>query len=220
MYKRQVIEEAPVDLCDLKANFKYSEGSIPSGETFLTSLDDFDKDPSWLLGHEPNYGSGEIAKAPAILIVVDKGNGWVDAYWFYFYAFNLGPFIMGYGPWGNHVGDWEHTLVRFFQGEPQYLWMSAHSGGGYYEFSALEKKTWVQYSDDGTKSLSLIHILSPSPAPNPQIQALVDTLAPRTAHQYKLYHSKYIQWCRDNNLLRPTNAQHPTNCLLYTSRCV
>lgn len=147
-----VIEEAPVDLCDLKANFKYSEGSIPSGETFLTSLDDFDKDPSWLLGHEPNYGSGEIAKAPAILIVVDKGNGWVDAYWFYFYAFNLGPFIMGYGPWGNHVGDWEHTLVRFFQGEPQYLWMSAHSGGGYYEFSALEKKTWVQYSDDGTKS--------------------------------------------------------------------
>ena len=75
--------EYHVDLFDNK-----TETHIPSSEVFLTSLDDFDKDPKWLLGHLPEYGTGYNSKAPAILIVVDKGNGWVDAFWFFFYPFN------------------------------------------------------------------------------------------------------------------------------------
>lgn len=110
-------------------------------ELFLTSNTDFDSDPDWITGikNKPSLSTGEIKDAPVALIVVDKGNGWVDAYWFYFYSFNLGPFVMGSGPYGNHVGDWEHSLVRFYKGEPIIVWMSAHGGGQAYYYHNLEK---------------------------------------------------------------------------------
>ncbi|KAH7584962.1 uncharacterized protein GVI51_I10087 [Nakaseomyces glabratus] len=113
---------------------------VDSEDIFMTSIDDFDKDPGWMKGFKPKYGTGYAAQAPALVFVVDKGNGWVDAFWFYFYPFNWGPFIMGYGPWGNHLGDWEHTLVRFYNGVPKYIWMSAHGGGSAYTYEAIEKK--------------------------------------------------------------------------------
>lgn len=140
----KIINEHLRDLSDLQEYYSVelengTWGRVSSEGTYMTSLDDFDKDPDWLLGEQPEYGTGHIKKAPAVLFVVDKGNGWVDAFWFYFYPFNWGPYIMGSGPWGNHVGDWEHSLVRFYKGEPQYLWMSAHGGGSAYKFEAIEK---------------------------------------------------------------------------------
>lgn len=147
-----VIDKGKITLKDLKSEYKYvlkngSATSISSEFTFLTSKEDFSEDPKWLLGSQPEYGTGHIKDGPAILLVVDKGNGWVDAFWFYFYPFNLGPYIMGYGPWGNHVGDWEHSLVRFYKGEPKYVWMSAHGGGIAYKFSALEKVKKLRHKD-------------------------------------------------------------------------
>ncbi|KAG7663669.1 VPS62 [[Candida] subhashii] len=117
-------------------------GKLPkSQDIYLSSLQDFTKNPEWITGlkNKPNLVNGEIKDAPATLIVVDKGNGWIDAYWFYFYSFNLGPFVMGQGPYGNHVGDWEHSLVRFYKGEPIIVWMSAHGGGGAFYYHNLEK---------------------------------------------------------------------------------
>ena len=117
-------------------------GDLPDLRSiYLTADEDFDMDPDWITGshNKPSLLSGEIKDAPATLIVVDKGNGWVDAFWFYFYSFNLGPFVMGSGPYGNHVGDWEHSLVRFHNGVPMIVWMSAHGGGGAYYFHNLEK---------------------------------------------------------------------------------
>lgn len=118
-------------LGDLKNNSKL----------WLTANSDFDCDPDWITGvkNKPSLIDGEIKNAPATLIVVDKGYGWVDSYWFYFYSFNLGPFVMGAGPYGNHVGDWEHLLVRFYKGKPIIVWMSAHGGGGGYSYNNLEK---------------------------------------------------------------------------------
>lgn len=112
-----------------------------SANVYLTADTDFDADPDWITGvaNKPNLIDGAIEKAPAVLVVVDKGNGWVDAYWFYFYSFNLGPFVMGAGPYGNHVGDWEHLLVRFHNGVPQIVWMLAHGGGAAFKYHTLEK---------------------------------------------------------------------------------
>lgn len=117
--------------------------STKEDKVFFTSLTDFDTDPEYITGkhNKPNYYDGKIEHAPATLIVTDKGNGWVDAYWFYFYSFNLGPFVMGFGPFGNHVGDWEHSLVRFYNGEPVVVWMSAHGGGGAYFYDHMEKES-------------------------------------------------------------------------------
>lgn len=155
--KNRINVPQPLSLNDLKFEYdhKLDNGTsvkLNSAELFMTSNDDFNFDPSWLIGYQPEYGTGLIKNGPAILIIVDKGNGWVDAYWFYFYPFNWGPFIMGNGPWGNHIGDWEHSLVRFYMNEPKYLWMSAHGGGSAYQFSAIEKVKKLKRVDGKVKN--------------------------------------------------------------------
>lgn len=82
--------------------------------------------------------NGGRSDAPAVLLVVDKGNGIVDAFWFYFYSFNLGNVVFNVR-FGNHVGDWEHCLVRFYHGKPKALFFSAHSAGEAYSYEAVEK---------------------------------------------------------------------------------
>jgi hypothetical protein len=87
--------------------------------------------------HAQAVGGGR-SDAPAILLVMDKGNGIVDAFWFYFYSFNLGNTVVNVR-FGNHVGDWEHCLVRFYNGKPKALFFSAHSAGEAYSYEAVEK---------------------------------------------------------------------------------
>ncbi|OJD10550.1 hypothetical protein AJ78_08470 [Emergomyces pasteurianus Ep9510] len=98
------------------------------------------------------------SKAPAVLIVVDKGNSVVDAFWFYFYSFNLGNLVLNVR-FGNHVGDWEHSLVRFHNGKPKAIFFSEHSSGEAYTYDAVEKigKRPVIYSARGT------HAMYPTP---------------------------------------------------------
>ena len=81
---------------------------------------------------------GGRSKAPAILICVRKNDEIVDAFWFFFYGFNLGNKVFNVG-FGNHVGDWEHTLVRFQNGVPKYVFFSEHNFGSAYGFGAVEK---------------------------------------------------------------------------------
>jgi hypothetical protein len=76
--------------------------------------------------------------APAILILVDKGHGILDAFWFYFYSYNLGTTVLNIR-FGNHIGDWEHSLIRFHHGVPKAVFFSAHSGGTAYSYNAVEK---------------------------------------------------------------------------------
>jgi hypothetical protein len=76
--------------------------------------------------------------APAILVLVDKGHGILDAFWFYFYSYNLGTTVLNIR-FGNHIGDWEHSLVRFQNGVPKAVFFSAHSGGLAYSYNAVEK---------------------------------------------------------------------------------
>lgn len=136
---KNITQRLPLSLADLHSIQKTS-GFSPD-DIYLTALSDFDSDPEWITGvkNVPDIGTGLLRDAPAVLIVVDKGEDIIDAFWFYFYSFNLGPFVMGGGPYGNHVGDWEHSLVRFRKGVPELVWMSAHGGGAAYSFNAMEK---------------------------------------------------------------------------------
>ena len=79
------------------------------------------------------------SKAPAVLILVDKGSGIVDAFWFFFYSYNLGQTVLGIR-FGNHVGDWEHAMVRFEHGVPRGIFFSEHEGGQAYAWNAVEKR--------------------------------------------------------------------------------
>jgi hypothetical protein len=85
-----------------------------------------------------NQAAGGRSEAPAVLLVMDKGNGIVDAFWFYFYSFNLGNTVVNVR-FGNHVGDWEHCLVRFHNGQPKALFFSAHTAGEAFRYEAVEK---------------------------------------------------------------------------------
>ncbi|OJJ43297.1 hypothetical protein ASPZODRAFT_74659, partial [Penicilliopsis zonata CBS 506.65] len=102
--------------------------------------------------HGPD--SGGRSEAPAILVAIDKGNGIIDAFWFYFYSFNLGNVVFNVR-FGNHVGDWEHCLVRFQHGKPKALFLSAHNGGSAYNYEAVEKigQRPVIYSAIGTHAM-------------------------------------------------------------------
>ncbi|KAI1425052.1 vacuolar sorting-associated protein [Xylaria sp. FL1777] len=79
------------------------------------------------------------SRAPATLILVDKGSGIIDAFWFFFYAYNLGQTVLG-TRYGNHVGDWEHAMIRFESGVPRAMYFSEHEGGQAYAWQAVEKR--------------------------------------------------------------------------------
>jgi len=97
---------------------------------------------------------GGRSGAPAVLIAVDKGHGIVDAFWFFFYSFNLGNVVLNIR-FGNHVGDWEHTVVRFHHGVPKAVYFSEHNFGSAYSYAAVEKlgKRPVIYSATGTHAM-------------------------------------------------------------------
>ena len=80
---------------------------------------------------------GGRSRAPATLIVVQKADGIVDAFWFFFYSYNLGNQVLV--RFGNHVGDWEHTMVRFENGKPKAVYYSEHFFGRAYTYEAVEK---------------------------------------------------------------------------------
>ncbi|KAH8704735.1 hypothetical protein BGW36DRAFT_392522 [Talaromyces proteolyticus] len=97
---------------------------------------------------------GGRSDAPAVLVVIDKGNDIVDAFWFYFYSYNLGNTVFNVR-FGNHIGDWEHCMVRFFKGQPKALFFSAHTAGEAFSYEAVEKqgKRPIIYSATGTHAM-------------------------------------------------------------------
>lgn len=97
---------------------------------------------------------GGRSDAPAVLVAVDKGQGVVDAFWFFFYSFNLGNVVFNVR-FGNHVGDWEHTVIRFHHGKPKAVFFSEHNFGSAYSYEAVEKigKRPVIYSATGTHAM-------------------------------------------------------------------
>ncbi|KAF9020305.1 hypothetical protein BDZ89DRAFT_958469 [Hymenopellis radicata] len=109
-----------------------------STDAYLTSNDNVEDDPAWLLSANNKPDSSGYSAAPATIIAVPKTVGTVDVFYFYFYSYNRGNKVLGIR-FGNHVGDWEHTMVRFTDGVPQTVYLSAHSGGTSYTYDAIDK---------------------------------------------------------------------------------
>ena len=90
--------------------------------------------PGYFFGVLPN-GEGKTEGAVSSTIIVnDHGDGTVDAFYLYFYAFDRGALSIG-----NHVGDWEHSMIRFVNKTPSALWYSQHSAGQAFKYSAVQK---------------------------------------------------------------------------------
>lgn len=109
-------------------------------DVYLTSKDNIEDQPAWLYGVGPN-SSGETEGAVSCAIIVnDHGGGLVDAFYMYFYAFNYGGDYFGFII-GDHVGDWEHNMVRFQNGTPTAVWYSQHSNGEAFTYDTVQKYT-------------------------------------------------------------------------------
>ncbi|KHN96685.1 vacuolar protein sorting-associated protein 62 [Metarhizium album ARSEF 1941] len=122
--------------------------NVSSGQVALTSNDDVTALPDWLFG-EPPDASGRIVNAtPCVVILVEQSPRDVDAFFFYFYSYDRGANITQvleplnrliedteHGMhFGDHVGDWEHNMIRFRDGKPNGIYYSQHSGGAAYDW--------------------------------------------------------------------------------------
>lgn len=106
---------------------------------YLTSKENPITNPPWLYGVLPDPVSYETVGAKSCAVIVyDHGNGIVDAFYHYFYAFNLGLTVFG-EIFGNHVGDWEHSVVRFQNATPVSVWLSQHDYGQAFTYNSLSK---------------------------------------------------------------------------------
>ena len=106
---------------------------------YLTSAIDVTEGPKWLDGVVPDsYGRTNGAKSCAV-IINDRGAGFVDAFYMYFYAYNLGNTVL-FHELGDHIGDWEHNMIRFQDGKPTTIWYSQHGNGQAFTYSAVEKE--------------------------------------------------------------------------------
>ena len=105
-----------LDLDNLELLNKYGD------QIALTSDDDPTSHPSWLLGEAPD-STGRIRNSTAcFVILVERGQSELDAFYFYFYSYNEGAnvtqvvepldsLVSGKKAdsgmhFGNHVGDW------------------------------------------------------------------------------------------------------------------
>ncbi|KAL5049910.1 hypothetical protein BDW71DRAFT_194907 [Aspergillus fruticulosus] len=110
--------------------------ALGNESVYLTSQEGINANPQpgWLYGAEIDE-NGQASDVSSIIIVNDRGDGEVDAFYFYFYS--------------------EHNMIRFQNGVPQAIWYSQHSGGQAFTYDAIEKqgKRPVAYSGNGTHAV-------------------------------------------------------------------
>ena len=118
---------------------------------YLTSIDDVTTSPAWLNGVKPSASGATVGANSCAIIVNDHGSGSVDVFYMYFYAYNQGNTVFGLEI-GDHVGDWEHNMIRFQDGLPTQVWFSQHGNGEAFTYDCLEKmgQRPVDYSAKGS----------------------------------------------------------------------
>ncbi|KAK6580682.1 hypothetical protein PZA11_006918 [Diplocarpon coronariae] len=105
---------------------------------YLTSNINVTDEPKWLTGIVPNSKGRTHNVTSSVIIVNDRGNGCVDAFYMYFYAYNQGNTVL-FQEFGDHIGDWEHNMIRFKNQKPQTMWFSQHENGQAFTYQTVEK---------------------------------------------------------------------------------
>ncbi|TGO51765.1 hypothetical protein BOTNAR_0345g00130 [Botryotinia narcissicola] len=113
---------------------------------------DITTSPTFLTEVVPSSTTGRTQDAISCsVILTDHGDGLVDVFYMYFYAYNQGNTVLGQ-ELGNHIRDWEHNMIRFVNGTPQAVWYSQHANGQAFKYSVVEKsgKRPIAYSARGS----------------------------------------------------------------------
>ncbi|KAI9717853.1 MAG: hypothetical protein M1828_007092, partial [Chrysothrix sp. TS-e1954] len=120
-------------------------------DIYLTSNGDYTSLPAWLKGTTPDSSGSTGSTISCAVITNDKGGGVLDAYYMYFYAYNQGNTVLGQ-ELGDHLGDWEHNMIRFNNSKPSQIWYSEHGNGEAFTYDAIKKSGQrpIAYSGNGT----------------------------------------------------------------------
>ncbi|KAJ5124179.1 uncharacterized protein N7515_008004 [Penicillium bovifimosum] len=115
--------------------------NLGNESVYLTSLEGIEAspEPAWFRGIGPDPEGRTVNGTASAIIVVHRDDTTVDAFYFYFYAFNKGGKVLGL-EFGDHIGDWEHNMIRFASGKPDAIWYSQHARGQAFTYNAAEKK--------------------------------------------------------------------------------
>jgi hypothetical protein len=124
----------PLNLSNLNALNAYGDNGT---DVYLTSNLNVTTAPEWLTGVIPDTNGKTNGAVSSAIIVTDNGD-YVDAFYMYFYAYNLGNTVLGQ-ELGDHIGDWEHNMIRFVNETPTAVWYSQHSNGQAFVYSVVEK---------------------------------------------------------------------------------
>ncbi|RKF77002.1 putative vacuolar protein sorting-associated protein TDA6 [Golovinomyces cichoracearum] len=123
-------------------------------DVFLTSKEIVKDKPAFFTGTKPDNTGMTVGAISCVTIVSNHGDGIVDAFYMYFFSYNQGNTVL-FHELGDHVGDWEHNMIRFKNGMPEAVWFSQHSGGQAFAYSGLEKEgdRPVVYTARGTHAI-------------------------------------------------------------------
>lgn len=103
-------------------------------------------DQTFLFGKNPEthsvpvYASIIVKDSPATTTDgIEPTDTVTDIVYWMFYPYNRGkyvnPVFWDTDYYGNHVGDWEHSTVRFVNGRPYRVYLSQHGDGAVYPFA-------------------------------------------------------------------------------------
>ncbi|POS82778.1 hypothetical protein EPUL_006120 [Erysiphe pulchra] len=125
--------------------------NVNETKVYLTLKEPVENNPTFLLGTQPDENGKTVDATSCVVIVTDRGDGTVDAFYMYFYSFDKGNIVLSQ-ELGDHIGDWEHTMVRFKNGSPEALWLSQHAYGQAFSYGAMKKQgdRAIIYSAIGT----------------------------------------------------------------------
>ncbi|KAH5784274.1 hypothetical protein HBI37_196220 [Parastagonospora nodorum] len=195
------------------------------GDTvYLTSNDDVTKDPTWIKGTRPDANGKTNGAVTAAVIVTDKGNGNVDAFYMYFYAYNYGGEVLGWDAlnFGNHVGDWEHVMIRFASGVPQAVWYSQHANGQAFTYPTVEKTSSgrpVAYSARGSHANYAIPGTHDHTIPNLNLPGgVLEDYTDRGVYWDPLLSAYFYAYDAGRNAFTPYEDGTPTNWLGFKGR--
>ena len=138
----------PLPLLDLDNLSLLNKYGNKGTEVFLTAVEDISTFPDWVLGETPD-DDGALHNSTACAVVAvehripTQTDTVLDVFYFYFYSWNEGADITQVVPpldqlfpdskpgdhFGNHVGDWEHNMIRFINEKPTGIYFSHHTGG-------------------------------------------------------------------------------------------
>ncbi|KAF2001306.1 hypothetical protein P154DRAFT_521706 [Amniculicola lignicola CBS 123094] len=200
-----------------------SVGGKNGSDIWLTSTVDITTNPKWLEGIKPDSDGSTGPDKTAVIIVVDKGKGVVDAYYMYFFAFNWGGVVLE-KQLGDHVGDWEHNMIRFENGVPKSAWYSQHANGEAFKFDVLKKdksgKRPIAFCANGSHALFATDGTHDHTIPNlnlPFKLLLVDECDNGPIYD-PLLSSYYYSFSTATNSFTPYDASTPIAFLNFNGR--